>query len=109
MKTLPFFAFLLILDGCAGEHPRPAADSIPPANVIYGTILVARQAEAAPGVLAALGVAPGADNPATEFIVREDDGQVISVVEPGGSRLMPGERVMIRQGPETSLAAATEE
>ncbi|HUC18905.1 MAG TPA: hypothetical protein VMA37_14590 [Acetobacteraceae bacterium] len=109
MKTLPFFASLLILGGCASSRPRSAADSVPPANVIYGTILVARRAEAAPGVLAALGAAPGADNPATEFIVREDNGQVISVVEPGGSGLMPGERVMIHQGPETTLAAATQE
>jgi hypothetical protein len=109
MKTLRFFPFLLILGGCAAEPPRPTADSVPPPNVIYGTILVARQAEAAPGILAALGTVPGTDNPATEFIIREDDGQVISVVEPGGSRLMPGERVMVRQGPETTLAAATEE
>lgn len=106
-SVLPI-CFLLAVAACAGPRPRPVAVS-PPANVSYGTILVARQAEAAPGVLAALGEAGAADDPAVEFIVREDDGQVVSVVQPGGSRLAPGERVMIVHGAETRIAAATEE
>jgi outer membrane lipoprotein SlyB len=110
MKLLSFCAFLLILGGCATPRPKPVAVVAPFTNASYGTILVARPAEAAPGVLAAIGERPGADDPATEFIVREDDGDVISVIEPGGTRLTPGQRVMIVvHGPETSLAAATQE
>jgi outer membrane lipoprotein SlyB len=103
--------FLLAVASCAGPRPKPVAAAAPsPAgNVSYGTILVVRQAEAAPGVLAALGQAAAADDPAVEFIVREDDGQVISVVQPGGSAFTPGERVMILHGAATRLAAATEE
>ncbi len=106
-SVLPI-CFLLTVIGCAGPRPKPVV-AVTPANVSYGTILVARQAEAAPGVLAALGQAAGADDPAVEFIVREDDGQVVSVVQPGGSRLTPGERVMIVHGAATRLAAATQE
>jgi outer membrane lipoprotein SlyB len=110
MRTIPICTALLVLAGCAAPRPRPAAILAPAnANVSYGTILVARRAEAAPGVLAAVGEVPGADDPAMEFIVREDDGQVVSVVEPGGSGLSPGERVEIVHGAETRLAAATEE
>lgn len=108
MRIVPICAFLLVLAGCAAPRPKPVAVATP-GNVSYGTILVVRRAEAAPGVLAAIGEVPGADDPAIEFIVREDDGQVVSVVEPGGSRLTPGERVMIVHGAVTRLAAATEE
>jgi len=108
MRILPICAFLLVLAGCAAPRPKPVA-VVTPANASYGTILVARRAEAAPGILAAVGEVPGADDPVMEFIVREDDGQVVSVVEPGGSGLAPGERVMIVHGAETRLAAATEE
>ena len=110
MRIVPICASLLLLAGCAASRPKPVALTAPAnANVSYGTILVARRAEAAPGILAAVGEVPGADDPVMEFIVREDDGQVVSVVEPGGSGLAPGERVMIVHGAETRLAAATEE
>lgn len=110
MRIVPICASLLILAGCAAPRPKPVAVLAPAnGNVGYGTILVVRRAEAAPGILAAIGEVPGADDPAMEFIVREDDGQVVSVVEPGGSKLTPGERVLILHGAETRLAAATEE
>jgi hypothetical protein len=108
MRIVPICASLLILAGCAASRPKPVAVRAPD-DAGHGTILVVRQAEAAPGVLAAVGEVPGADDPAMEFIVREDDGHVVSVVEPGGSRLAPGERVLILHGAETRLAAATEE
>ncbi len=40
----------------------------------------------------------------TEFIIREDDGGTISVVEGDATRFRRGERVMIIRGPETKLA-----
>jgi outer membrane lipoprotein SlyB len=45
---------------------------------------------------------------ATEFIIREDDGQTISVVQTNESHLAPGQRVMIIRGAETRLAPATQ-
>ena len=70
-------------------------------------------------ILAAIG-GPGLDGPVgnatagettngalTEFIVREDDGQTISVVQGAESKLQIGQRVMIIRGPETRLAPLT--
>lgn len=45
---------------------------------------------------------------ATEFIIREDDGQTISVVQSNEQHLRTGERVMIIRGAETRLMAAVQ-
>ncbi len=113
MNTIPRGSILpicclLAATGCAGPHPKPLAATPASRNADTGTILVVRKAEAAPGVLAAIGQAAATDDPATEFIVREDDGQVISVVQPGGAGLGPGARVVILHGTATRLAAAEE-
>ncbi|MGH7079870.1 MAG: hypothetical protein ACREFU_17465 [Acetobacteraceae bacterium] len=91
-----------------------------------GTIIAERAVDAPAGaaatdlrssILTAIGaVRPAAPGPAaqsgddpetgteTEFIIREDDGGTISVIEGDAARFRRGERVMIIRGPETKLA-----
>ncbi|MGH7069473.1 MAG: hypothetical protein ACREFO_05600 [Acetobacteraceae bacterium] len=100
--------------------------NVSPGKMSYGTIVVERAVatprgngdlEAPAGIaagdvrssiLAAIGVPPTESEPATgsetEFIVREDDGSMISVVQGNEGRLKRGERVLIIHGPETELA-----
>lgn len=112
----------------------PAASVARPANVSYGTILVERPVAVGAGsngadapagaavggtaggfaggdvrsnILAAIGGAATGEmtsDSATEFIIREDDGGTISVVQGNELKLQPGERVMIIHGAETRLA-----
>lgn len=118
----------------APQAVKPVVAPVPgkasPGNVSYGTIVVMRAVATAGGnggleapagaagstvrssILVAIGAASvpvGAEGaPATgietEFIVREDDGRMISVVQGNEARLKRGERVMIIHGPETELA-----
>ncbi len=43
---------------------------------------------------------------AVEFLIREDNGQLISVVQTNENGFVPGQRVAIIHGPETRLAPA---
>ncbi|MGH7122633.1 MAG: hypothetical protein ACREFP_27185 [Acetobacteraceae bacterium] len=103
-----------------------------PVDLSYGTILVERpimigEGGAAPGeagsvgggdirasILTAIegqaesGVQETMPGGASEFIVRVDDGQTISVIQGDALRLRRGERVMIVHGAETRLAPAAQ-
>ncbi|MCC7426608.1 MAG: glycine zipper 2TM domain-containing protein [Alphaproteobacteria bacterium] len=46
---------------------------------------------------------------ATEFIIREDGGQTIAVVQTNEQQLQPGERVVLLQGRELRIARAAGE
>lgn len=107
--TLPL---LLALVGCATGH---ASSAMAPPTIHHpsarGIILSARQvilqiAGGENGVLGALG-APATEGmamaPAMEFIVRQDDGRVISVIEPVPNAFRPGEHVRIVRGLDTRL------
>lgn len=107
MRPILVLAGLVALAGCAAQHPKAALAVPADRDVSYGTILVKRQAAIGPDVLAAIGETGGRADPATEFIIREDDGETVSVVQASGARLKPGERVRIIRGSETRLAAAT--
>ncbi|MGH7056768.1 MAG: hypothetical protein ACREFZ_02645 [Acetobacteraceae bacterium] len=103
-------------------HGRTAAG--PAAQVTYGTIVAERSAKfgeasgMGASILAALGdAAPGDAAPddvgdeassssETEFIVRQDDGRIVSIVQSAEPQLVAGERVMIVHGGETRLAPA---
>jgi outer membrane lipoprotein SlyB len=41
-----------------------------------------------------------------EFIVRRDDGQIISVVQTNDDKFQPGDRTLLTQGAQTRLARA---
>jgi outer membrane lipoprotein SlyB len=106
---------LLSMTGCATGHasigrtaPLSGARSSPSSR---GVILSARQvmlqiAGGENGVLGALG-APASEGmamaPAAEFIVRQDDGRVISVIEPVPNGFHPGQHVRIERGIHTRL------
>jgi outer membrane lipoprotein SlyB len=109
---------LLSVTGCAAGHASgiaaaPAASASPASRraAARGVILSARQvilqvAGGENGVLGALG-APASEGfdmaPATEFIVRQDNGKVISVIEPVPNRFRPGQHVRIQHGVQTRL------
>ena len=44
---------------------------------------------------------------AVEFIIREDDGQTISVVQTNEEQFSPGERVVLTRGARTRIARAS--
>ncbi|MDD2878505.1 MAG: hypothetical protein PHZ23_14900 [Acidiphilium sp.] len=98
------------LAGCAAPRAAPVAVVQPAA--LTGTIVSARQVilplgGAEGSVLGALGAPENAGAtlaPATEFIVREADGAVISVVQPQPTGLHPGDQVHILRGVYTRLA-----
>ena len=108
-------ATLALLAGCAANRaPSPAqiAPAAPPDGG-YGVIVAERSLSgAAPGIrmaiLTRLGAAPVpvADTAAVEFIVRDQAGQTLSVVQDNARRLRPGGRVAIRRGPPTRLSPA---
>lgn len=97
------------LAGCAGRPAMRAA--IPAGTALTGVIVsirpVARPvAGAETGVLDALGAPSGAGAPfapATEVIVREPDGSIVSILQRDPASLHEGERVRILQGVETRL------
>jgi outer membrane lipoprotein SlyB len=106
---------LLALTGCTAGHAGTgggaavSSASLDPDS--RGVILSARGvilqiAGGENGVLGALG-APASEGfamaPATEFIVRQDNGRVISVIEPVPNRFHPGQHVRIERGIHTRL------
>ena len=106
---------LLSMTGCAAGHASTggiaAARPAPRGLAGQGVILSARQvilqvAGGENGVLGALG-APASEGfdmaPATEFIVRQDNGKVISVIEPVPNQFLPGQHVRIQHGVQTRL------
>ncbi len=90
------------VDASAGASPGASAGAPARAAAIdlRSSILTAI---GAPGPAALSGGDPATGNQ-TEFIIREDDGGTISVVEGDATRFRRGERVMIIRGPETKLA-----
>ncbi len=99
------------LSACAGP-PRAAPVVAMTVGNPTGTIVSSRQVMlqiggAEGGVLGALGAPASAGEtlaPATEFIVREAGGAIISVMQPEPTALRPGERVVILRGVTTRLA-----
>jgi len=88
-------------------------------RVSYGVIVSRRpiEAPAAAGrdvrgaILDAVGGpagGPEAGKPAFEFIVREDDGHTVSVVQTNETGLRPGERVVLSMGTRTRLSRAAD-
>lgn len=107
---------LLALGGCAIGHASTAMTAPGIANpAAQGVILSARHvilqiAGGQNGVLGALG-APQSEGmamaPATEFIIRQDNGRIVSVLQPVPNDFRPGERVRIIRGVETRLRPLT--
>ncbi|MBW4036131.1 MAG: hypothetical protein HIU90_11720 [Proteobacteria bacterium] len=108
---LAALALLTGLSACA-TRPNAVPMAAAPATMLTGTILSSRLvmlqiAGAEGGVLGALGAPASAGEtlaPATEFIVRETGGTIISVMQPQPTSLRPGERVEILRGLTTRLA-----
>jgi outer membrane lipoprotein SlyB len=113
---VPFAMLLGVLTGlssCATPPPRPAGEEV--RQLTYGVIVSRRPIEAAAGgamrgsILGALGSGPsasGAPAALSEFIIRQDNGQTVSIVQADTGGLRPGERVVLSLGPRTLLAPA---
>jgi outer membrane lipoprotein SlyB len=104
-------AWLALAAGCA-PAPPPVAVAPPEAanlGVIVSMRAIPPQSNASAAVLGAVGsaaaVAPGA-GPAYEFIVREDNGQTVSVVQSNDQKLRPGDRTALLGGPHARLERA---
>lgn len=100
---------VLVLAGCAA-HPAARSAMAGAAAPVTGTIVAARHAPgrnragARDGVLDALGASAEANTTSvTEFIVREESGAVVSVMQPDPTTLHPGERVRILRAGVTRL------
>lgn len=127
---------LLCLAACTPTAPTayPPAETGRPGQASHG-VIVSRRAidtEAAPtaaahagskdvraSILGAVGNLPGgpagnAGGPASarpavfEFIIRQDNGQTISVVQTDEAGLRPGERVVVSMGTRTRLLRASD-
>lgn len=112
-------AALLGLAACTGANPAavaPAAVSRAPVRPAAGVIVSARPVAAARAggvegsILGAVGApaAGGAGAAACEFIVREDDGRTLSVVQAPAAGLQPGRRVVVSAGVRTRLMPAAD-
>jgi outer membrane lipoprotein SlyB len=106
---------LASLSACATPAARPAGKEARQPSATYGVIVSRRPIEApADGamrasILGALGSGlPASGVPAalSEFIIRQDNGQTVSVVQADTGDLKPGERVVLSLGPRTRLAPA---
>jgi outer membrane lipoprotein SlyB len=104
---------LASLSACATPPSRPAGEEA--RQPTYGVIVSRRPIEAAAGgamrgsILGALGSglsASGAPAALSEFIIRQDNGQTVSVVQADTGKLKPGERVVLSLGPRTLLTPA---
>jgi hypothetical protein len=109
-------ALAATLAGC-GPRPVPhaaAAIGTPPAGVRYGrivatrTVALASDARVRESLLAAIGAPaePAGGRTAAEFIVVEEGGQTLSVIQTNLEHLAPGERVAIMPGARTRLVRA---
>jgi outer membrane lipoprotein SlyB len=102
------------LAACARRSVAPTASSPEFGHAgSFGAIVALRPIPAAApaGLLSAIGAtaggaaaAPAVEFPALEFIVHQDDGRTISVVQTNESRLRLGERVAIGGGARARLA-----
>lgn len=110
---------LLGVSACApGGANSPAPGAIGGAGrASYGVIVSCRPIEAATGggdvrgaILGAVGGpdGQGASEAAFEFIIREDNGQTLSVVQTNAAGLRPGERVVLSMGTRTRLSRAVD-
>ena len=109
---------LLGVSACAsGGANSPAPGVIGGAGrASYGVIVSCRPIEAAGGgdvrgaILGAVGgpAGQGASEAAFEFVIREDNGQTLSVVQANPAGLRPGERVVLSMGTRTRLSRAAD-
>lgn len=110
---------LLEMQACSPTGPvaAPGAGPVGGSSMTQGVIVSLRANPAQWGgdirgaILGAIGggVASDAlarDGGATEFIVRQDDGQTISVVQTNTDNFHPGDRVVLTRSPSTHVARA---
>ena len=123
MKQACVIVSLLMLSGVAGCAPgntsatNAAVTAASQAKVSTGTILSMRAVKVSNNSAAwraglisearATTLAPDDTQPRMEFIVREDGGATISVVQSNELGLHPGDRVAIQRDNETRLTHPT--
>jgi len=111
MRLQRAFLLVLLVAGCTNSGTQQNAGAPRPANVAHGTILsvhaVPATARLAVWRLLSRDAAPAAAGAKlAEFIVREDDGATISIVQDNGLGLRAGDRVDIVQGERAHLTRA---
>jgi outer membrane lipoprotein SlyB len=99
---------VLAAAACAPTNNAPAATDIGSQTLGYGVIVSMRpitvSAETHANLVGMLGGSPAASPaPAIEFIVREDSGSAISVVQVNQENFRPGDRVGLARGARTGI------
>jgi len=97
--------------GCAAQNPAAHGAALPAPHSVPGTILSLRNVPAGrnqdswrAALLAdATATSTRDDAPLTEFIVRTDNGAMISIVQPNLAAFHQGDRVTIQQDNRTRL------
>lgn len=99
-----------LLAGCAAPAPRvvaPGPEAVIPGR-IEATVVTIRPvppatAQGSGAVLAAMGAPAGQTDGSAEFILRTDQGEVLSIVQPGMVGLTPGARVVVLTSPRLQI------
>jgi len=93
--------------------PNTGPDTSRTEAVSYGVIASMRPVAAPAGnqvrnnILVAIGFSDAAaPGPAVEFIIRDDGGNAVSVVQTNDDNFRPGERVVLTHGARTRIARA---
>ncbi len=103
--TLP----ALLVAACANSAMQPQVNAVHPATALAGTILsvhtIPAAGQAALWRLLDTGAAPDSATaaPLAEFIVREDDGTTVSIVQDNALGLRAGDRVSVVRGERAHL------
>jgi outer membrane lipoprotein SlyB len=108
MRGALIAAVLLGMAACAPTGTTgPGAAAAPTRSVDYGTIVSMRPVTVQGQEILLRAVAstagPAVDT-AVEFIIREADGQIISVVQTNTANFRPGDRVALQRGDRTRIA-----
>jgi len=103
----------VVLSSCAAPgKPVTSAAATPMAGTILavrpvtGRIDITRIAASGLGATGAQ-AAPAGDAKAAEFIVRQDDGRVISIVQQNDGHFASGDRIEVLRDPQTRIARAS--
>jgi len=101
-------AVLLGVAACAPTGTTGTGAEITPTEGIRYGIIVAMRPVTVQGQELLLRIVAGTAGPAVdtavEFIIREADGQIISVVQSNQENFRPGERVLLTRGNRTRIA-----
>jgi hypothetical protein len=99
-------AALLVLAGCAQHAVRPATEAATPSPIRATVVAIRHLPTTTTGapVLQAIGSKPTAGAAGAEYILRTEDGRLISLVQPDDPAVKRGDQVVLVDGQRLRLA-----